>query len=633
MERKHAFLIMAHNDFESLKYLLGALDDKRNDIFLHVDKKTSYADFNEIKSWVKDAGLFFANRLDVRWGHTSFVKCEIELFKLATSKGHYHYYHLLSGVDFPIKSMDYVHDYLSDKDLEYINYHHNGDDGDNFFYKIQFYYPLMKWVERGYYDGPGKKLALLRKIVHYNWWLIDRQRERGIDRTKKYPDMEFVKGDNWCSVTDDFARFVVSKEKQIMKMYRFTNAPDEIYLPTLAYNSQFKDRLANNSLRAIDWKRGNPYEYVYTDLKELTEDTVNLFARKISYVNQPVLVQGLREHIGFKLSKPKSNPLVSVVVPIYNVEAYLQECLDSLSVQTYENIEVLLIDDGSKDSSADIAKTASEKDSRFIYIKQENGGLSAARNTGLDKAKGDYLAVVDSDDWVEPDYIESMLKVALDKNADIVICGLRREDDNPRDITMEGLNCYSKTAAMKILGNIFTDEYMLVIVACNKLFKRSVFEKVRYAKGKIHEDEYAIHRFLDVADLICTVDKTLYHYRIRNDSITGSTRTADLRHFDVLEAHQDRVQCCKRQYYGGFYNLIVYSMFEELLLLMFRYDEDVFKQYHLTSRFRKLLVLECINNYKWLDKHQKKEYGLAILSPIHYKRRVERITNSKKSDA
>lgn len=633
MKTKHAFLIMAHNDFESLKYLLRALDDERNDIFLHVDKKTSYANFDEIRTWVTNAGLFFAPRINVRWGHTSFVKCELELFKLATKMGHYHYYHLLSGVDFPIKSMDYIHDFLADKDVEYISYHHYGDGGDNFYYKIKYFYPLMRWVGRGHYDGPGKKNAFLRKLVEYNWIFVDWQREKSIDRTKKYPDTEFVKGDNWCSITDDFARFVVSQERQILKMYRFTDAPDEIYLPTLAYNSDFKNRLTGHSLRKIDWQRGNPYEYVYDDLEELTQPIEELFARKVSYVNQPELVRGLMQHIGIKIDAPVSNPLVSIVVPIYNVQDYLQDCLVSLASQTYSNIEVLLVDDGSKDNSTDIAKAFAASDNRFTYIRQENQGLSAARNTGLDRAKGEYIAVVDSDDWVEPDYIETMLDAATDKNADLVVCGIRKEDSSPRDFGIAGINCYSKSAAMKILGNIFTDEYLLMIVAWNKLYKRTVFDKVRYAVGKIHEDEYAIHRVIDAASLVCTIDKPLYHYRIREDSITGSKREADMRHFDVFEAHQDRVECCDKTIYGDFYHLIVYSMFEELILLMLRYGEDVYKKHHLTGRFRKIFISECFKNYKHLDRHQKKEYSMAIISPVRYKRRVERISESKKANA
>ena len=136
MEMKHAYLIMAHNNFESLKYLLKAIDDDRNDIYLHIDKKTSYVDLEEIRTWVTKAGLFFAPRIKVFWGHFSVVQCELNLLRMATSKGKYHYYHFLSGVDYPIKSQDEIHECLKDCNKEFVTYHENGTAGDIFDYKM-----------------------------------------------------------------------------------------------------------------------------------------------------------------------------------------------------------------------------------------------------------------------------------------------------------------------------------------------------------------------------------------------------------------------------------------------------------------------------------------------------------------
>ncbi len=621
---RHAFLIMAHSDFESLKYLLFALDDERNDIYIHVDKRTRYVDFDEISSWVKKAGLFFTPRIKVYWGHHSLMDSEMILFKTAAANGHYHYYHLLSGVDFPIKSQDYIHEFFHNKDQEFLSYHFEGDYGDEFLYKIKYYHPLMKWVGRGKFDGPGIRQKFLARLSHFSWQLIEKQKQFGIDRTKKYPDYTFVKGDNWCSVTDDFVRYVISKERLINKIAKWTNCQDEFFLQTIAYNSsKFKDRLTGKSLRKIDWNRGTPYEYCHKDIEELKNGhSEELFARKISYVNEPELVNDLMEFIGSggRNQEPDSNPLVSIVVPIYNVQDYLKECLESLASQTYNNIEVLLINDGSKDDSGTIAEEYAKLDQRFKYIVQENKGLSGARNTGLDKAQGEYIAVVDSDDWVEPDYIEKMLKQALDTNADVVACGLIKENENPQEIFISGENCYSKTAAMKILEDIYTDEYLIMIVAWNKLYKRRVFENVRYVQGKIHEDEYAIHRVIDTSDMIATIDKPLYHYRIRENSITSSGQDEDLRHFHVFEAHQDRVQCCKKQEYGAFYKWIVYSMIEELLLLTTRYGKEAYGKYHLNSRFRRMILSEYFKNYKWLEKNQKKECLKAFISPMRYKK-------------
>ena len=308
---------------------------------------------------------------------------------------------------------------------------------------------------------------------------------------------------------------------------------------------------------------------------------------------------------------------ISIIVPVYNVENYLKECLDSILAQTYKNIQVLLVDDGSKDNSGKIAQEYAAKDSRLRYIYQDNKGLSGARNTGIKKADGEYIAVVDSDDWVEPDYIETMLKTALEKDADVTVCGFVKESKEPKELRIEN-RAYSRTSAMGVLSNIFTDEYLVMNVAWNKLYKKNIFDKVQYAEGKLHEDEYTIHRVIDQADLICTIDKVLYHYRLRDDSIMGSLNTENMRHFDIVDAHLDRVSCCRNQLYGEFYRLIVYSLFEEIIWLMPRYNHDTFKKYRLNRKFRWLMIRECIKNYAQLDKNQKREYLPVIINPEKY---------------
>jgi glycosyltransferase involved in cell wall biosynthesis len=632
VEKKHAYLIMAHNELESLKYLLEAIDDERNDIFLHIDKKTSYVDFDEIRTWVNKAGLFFVPRINVRWGHSSFVKCELILLESATKQGRYHYYHFLSGIDYPLKSQDEIHALLQDKNLEYINYHFDGECDDEYAYKIRYYYPLMRWMGRGYHDGPGKKKAILRYITKKQWAHMYKQQQKGVDRRAKYPEIQFVKGDNWVSITDDFARFVISKKNKIMRLSTFANTPDEFFMATLAYNSSFRDRIANDVLRLIDWQRGNPYEFVYTDLQELKHSD-KMFARKISYVKEPELVRTLAEHIGVRpISKPATNPLVSIVVPIYNVEKYLEECLESIAAQTYSNIQVLLVDDGSKDGSTKLATDFAARDDRFIYIHQENKGLSGARNTGIENATGEYIAFVDSDDWLEPDYISAMLSVALEKDADITISGLIKENGSKKQIVYDSSFGYSRTAAMNVLDYIFNEKYLMMILAWNKLYKRKLFDNVRYPLGKIHEDEYTIHRLIDKSNLIYTVPKCLYHYRIREDSITGNSLNDDMRHFHLVDAHRDRVQCCRNQIYGDFYGNIVYSMFEEVIDLIRRYSDDAYKKFHLNRKFRMIMLRECIRNYSCLNNRQKKDYLQVLVSPKGYKYKLQRIDAQAKKD-
>ncbi|WP_196805730.1 glycosyltransferase [Butyrivibrio sp. WCD2001] len=625
MSDKHAYLIMAHNDFESLQYLFKAIDDIRNDIYLHIDKKTSYVDYNEIRSWVSESQLFFTPRIDVRWGHTSFTECELLLLKEATAKEQYHYYHLLSGIDYPLKSQDEIHNYLFDKNEEFISYYHNGERGEDFMYKLKYYHVFKKWDGKGVFDGAGKKAAFMRWLHEFEWKLVSFEERRGIDRTKKLQGIDIVKGDNWFSITDDFARYIVSQKRKILRDYWLTSCSDEFFVGTIAMNSQFKDRVVNTNLRLIDWDRGSPYEFCYGDKDELVASDA-FFARKISYTNQPQLVKTLIGRDKKSMNPPKKDlPLISIVVPVYNVEDYLEECLISIAKQTYKNIEVLIVDDGATDGSAIIAKKYADSDNRFIYIKQKNGGLSAARNRGIDEAKGEYIAFVDSDDWVDEKYIELLYNNLIETGADVSVCGFIKESDIRDTYTYKKDEVLSRSKSMAVLGNIFPKEYLLMVVTWNKLYRKSIFDKVRFKEGKIHEDEYAIHRVIDETSMVSTMTDALYHYRVRNNSIMGAQNTADLRHFDAIEAHRDRVKCCRQQIYADIYRLIVYSLFEEIIQLMFRYDDDAYRNYHLSSRFRKLLISECIKNYDQLDNHQKKEYLMAIISPKGYVRRINRI--------
>lgn len=287
---------MAHSNWNMLIRLLKAIDDERNDIYLHVDKKAKDFDPEAIKAQVKKSGFYLAPRQKIFWGHTSIVKCELTLLKMATANQKYQYYHLLSGVDFPLKSQDYIHEFFRDNNKEYVTYYKEGDGKGEYLQKVRYYYPFMRFIGRVDFEGQSLKKKALRRLRTINMEYQDSQRAKGTDRTKKYPDIEFVKGDQWFSITDDLARYILSKKRQILKMFRFTDGPDEFFVQTIAYNSQFKDSIATEVIREIDWERGAPYEFVYSDLEYLKTSS-KLFARKICYENQPELVDELFKNI------------------------------------------------------------------------------------------------------------------------------------------------------------------------------------------------------------------------------------------------------------------------------------------------------------------------------------------------
>ena len=293
--KKHAYLIMAHNEFDLLVKLLKELDDPRNDVYLHIDKKAGEFDEEAIRNSIVQSKLYMMPRMNVYWGHISQVKCELKLLR-AASKGNYHYYHMISGTDFPLKSQDYIHDFLEDKDSLYLTCHRDGEPGYEFMFKLKYYYPLLRFVGKGVFKGTSLRDKMGRKLGYWQLRLTEIQEKKNIDRTKKHPDIDYYKGDNWFSIPHDFAIYILSLEKEIMKLFGLTAGSDEIFMQTMAMRSKFSDRVENNCLRKIDWNRGTPYEFTYEDLSELLESDA-FFARKISYERQPLLVETLIKHI------------------------------------------------------------------------------------------------------------------------------------------------------------------------------------------------------------------------------------------------------------------------------------------------------------------------------------------------
>lgn len=218
----------------------------------------------------------------------------------------------------------------------------------------------------------------------------------------------------------------------------------------------------------------------------------------------------------------KKNPLVSVVVPIYNVEPYLRECVNSILGQTYSNTEIILVDDGSTDGSSLICDEYSKRDSRIRVIHKANGGLSDARNTGLDDAHGDFVTFVDSDDWLEPNMIERCMNLIEINNADF--CGASfmlayRDHKVPNHVFAKGPEVYSKEEALaKYLFNT-----NIGVCIWGSVHRRSLWDEVRCPVGKLHEDQHTKYLLLDHANIVVFDPEPLYNYRQRKGSIGHSS--------------------------------------------------------------------------------------------------------------
>lgn len=210
---------------------------------------------------------------------------------------------------------------------------------------------------------------------------------------------------------------------------------------------------------------------------------------------------------------------VSIVIPIYNVEEYLCQCIKSVIGQTYDNLEIILVDDGSPDSSPDLCDEWAKKDSRIVTIHKENGGLSDARNAGLLVATGDYILYVDSDDYLDADTVEWMVCCAGEYGADIVACTCRRT--NGEDIEKHLTNQIVEGSGIEMLEFAFANELWF---AWGKLIKTKIAKECPFVKGLIYEDvENTPRVFLKASKIVFSLDGR-YHYRIRTNSIMGENK-------------------------------------------------------------------------------------------------------------
>lgn len=237
-------------------------------------------------------------------------------------------------------------------------------------------------------------------------------------------------------------------------------------------------------------------------------------------------------------------PKISIIVPVYNVEEYLEKCIDSILNQIFKDFELILVNDGSTDNSLDICKRYKSIDDRICIIDKKNGGLSSARNAGLDIAKGEYIGFVDSDDYIHPQMYEILYDQIIKNKADISICNYEEvynydecyfhyNENNKPDTIIEYLS------NIQSLERIDSPEGVIFVVAWNKLYKRDIFKNLRYKHGIIHEDEYIIHRILYKCEKVVHIKKALYFYMQRDGSIMQEK--TKITRIDYLLALSDRI--------------------------------------------------------------------------------------------
>jgi len=234
---------------------------------------------------------------------------------------------------------------------------------------------------------------------------------------------------------------------------------------------------------------------------------------------------------------------ISVIVPIYKVEKYMDKCVDSIVNQTYKNLEIILVDDGSPDNCPKLCDEWAKKDERIKVIHKENGGLSDARNSGLDICTGDYLMFVDSDDYLDTTICEKLLNLLKSHDADFSMSGVQIIFENQQlvnsinEINIKSYDC-------KNLQYEFKVPYLMTAWA--KLYKKEIFNNIRYPKGKLHEDEFIIHEILGESKKCVISNEPLYYYLQRDNSIMSTKSEKNVQH--ILEAYTNRIEYLNEKY-------------------------------------------------------------------------------------
>lgn len=236
--------------------------------------------------------------------------------------------------------------------------------------------------------------------------------------------------------------------------------------------------------------------------------------------------------------------LISVIVPVYKVEAYLDQCVQSIVDQTYKNLEIILVDDGSPDNCPAMCDAWAQKDSRIKVIHKENGGLSDARNAGLAVATGAYIGFVDSDDYIAAAMYEAIMAHMVETDSDIAACGVQMiwEDGRTEMLTRSGSILLDNMAAMEAI----ISESWLKQPVWYKLYKRQIVEGIPFEKGKCHEDVFWSYQPVARANRVCVFDEPLYFYRQRSGSIMGTGFSE--KRLDALEGKVRRLTFLKDNY-------------------------------------------------------------------------------------
>ncbi len=239
-------------------------------------------------------------------------------------------------------------------------------------------------------------------------------------------------------------------------------------------------------------------------------------------------------------------PLISVIVPVYKVEPYLSRCIDSILSQTFTDFELILIDDGSPDNCGRICDEYAKQDARVFVIHQENGGLSSARNAGIDWAfessNSQWLTFIDSDDWIHPHYLELLHSAAITNNTDISVCEYTETSE------FYDFEYFDNTSTQKLSAeDLYVNHHVTSVIACCKLYKKSCFQNIRYPLGKLHEDEFTTYKILFDTPFVSYINEILYFYYTNPNSIVRGNWSP--KRLDAITAYEEQIAFFRKNGY------------------------------------------------------------------------------------
>lgn len=320
-------------------------------------------------------------------------------------------------------------------------------------------------------------------------------------------------------------------------------------------------------------------------------------------------------------------PLISIIVPVYQVEAYLGRCVESLLAQTYEHLEIILVDDGSLDGCPGLCEAYAGKDARVRVIHQKNAGLSGARNTGIDAAEGAYLAFVDSDDYVAKDFIRTLYDLMQETGSAVSQCRFAyvRGEELPGE---EGGD-YRIYRGARLLEQLYgpEKEATCFVVAWNKLYRRELFEEIRYPLGRIHEDEATTYRLFHKGGKLVFTDRVLYGYFTDNSGSITSVFSG--KRLQWLTAHEERIAFFKEHGYEKLLPGAYRKLCDACITFYFRCMKEVEEQEALRQELKDRLRRYRMQGREWirlLPPRTRLGYRLFGISPGLYEKLLKRMT-------